>query len=150
MLTPAELALFLTASASRTRHQLVEVTTHLMKEGETDAKAMIGREDNGWPLLAPPTIAQKERLGYVGRISATDPLFRTGDMRETIKGEAQATGAGAEGVIGSSSGIAAFHENGTSRMPPRPVFMPTMIKTAPKGEKEFGLMAVSQLLPPIR
>ncbi|MCJ2084596.1 hypothetical protein MKK88_01115 [Methylobacterium sp. E-005] len=121
-----------------------------MDEGAETAKEMIGREDNGWPALAPSTVAEKTRLGMIGRISATDPLYRKGTMRESFGSSAGATGDGAEGAIGSTSGIAAFHENGTSRMPPRPIFMPTMIKIAKRSEDEFGHMAIEQLTPGIR
>lgn len=150
MLSPAELALFLTSSASRTKHQLTQTTRKMMEHGAKDAQNMIGREDNGWPALADSTVAEKTKLGYVGRVSATDPLLRTGAMRDTISGKAQATGDGAEGAIGSISPIAPFHEMGTSRMPPRPVFMPTMIKTAKQSAEEFGHVAVAQLTPGIR
>jgi hypothetical protein len=121
-----------------------------MDEGAKSAKEMIGREDNGWPALAPSTVEEKTRLGLIGRISATDPLYRSGAMRDTFASSAAPTGNGAEGAIGSTSGIAASHENGTSRMPPRPVFTPTMIKVAKKGPKEFGHMAIAQLTPGIR
>jgi hypothetical protein len=150
MLSPAELALFLKASASRTRSQLAHTTKHLMDHGAKVAQEMIGREDNGWPALAPSTVAEKTRLGLVGRVSATDPLLRTGEMRKTISGSSESTGEGAQGAIGSTSGIAAFHEMGTSRMPPRPVFAPTMIKTAKLGAEEFGHMAIAQLTPGVR
>jgi hypothetical protein len=150
MISPGELARFLEASASRTRSQLVHTIKHMMEGGAKAAQEMIGREDNGWPALAPSTVEEKTRLGMVGRISATDPLYRTGTMRGTFSGSAGETGNGAEGAIGSTSRVAAMHENGTSRMPPRPVFTPTMIKTAKESPKEFGHMAVAQLMPGIR
>lgn len=93
------------------------------------ARAAIGSEQDGWPALAPRTVAEKTRLGYVGVYSGTDPLLRTGDLRESIEWRADAH----SGHAGSDSTIAADQEFGTNGsahsgpIPPRPFIGPAGI-----------------------
>lgn len=55
------------------------------------AAELIGHEIPQWPALAETTLQGwagfpgKIELGYTGRISATDPLLRTGANRDSIK-----------------------------------------------------------------
>ena len=82
-----------------------------------EAQALIGTEDESWPALADSTVEEKQRLGYTGRVSATDPLLRTGELRASIQvGEVTPE----RSVVGTDDPIAAFQEHGTSRIPPRP------------------------------
>ena len=93
---------------------------------ERTAKDMIGEEIEQWPDLAEATVEEKQRLGYSGRISPTDPLYRTGELRTSI-------GHAIDGnrvVLGSDDPIAEFHEFGTSRMPPRPFIGATVFREA--------------------
>ena len=149
MLTIGELALFMEKQAAHARHGLLEVTHHLMKAVATDAKALIGHELDRWPPLADGTVAEKLLLGYVGHISATDPLLRTGDMRETIKHHAELTATGAEGVVGSGSKIALDQEMGTKHIPPRPFLAEAMAQIEPKARHEIELFGAALLRPPI-
>ena len=86
------------------------------------AAAMVGTEDERWAALAASTVARKERLGQTGRVSATDPLYATGEYRVSISYRIE----GGAVLIGSGDPIAPFLEFGTGRMPERPVFGPTM------------------------
>ena len=83
-----------------------------------EAQALVGTEDPSWAPLADVTVAEKERLGYVGKVSATDPLLRTGELRDSI----QVRSVGPQrAVVASDDPVLAYQEFGTSRIPPRPV-----------------------------
>ena len=88
------------------------------------AQGMIGEEVREWPALAESTVAEKQALGYTGRISTTDPLYRTGELRVSISYTVH------ENVVtlGSADPIAPFQEHGTSRIPPRPFISATMFR----------------------
>ncbi len=88
------------------------------------AQAMIGEELREWPALAESTVAEKSRAGYTGRISATDPLYRTGELRASISYSVQ----GQAVILGTTDPIAPYQENGTSRIPPRPFISATMFR----------------------
>ena len=116
MMNLNELAEMLQRASVRVRPAL---EVDLAKIGEltaTMAAEYIGHEMPQWPPLAPSTIEQKQKLGYVGRVSATDPLLRTGEMRDSIKVAVD----GLVVVVGSTDKNALYQEIGTSRMPPRP------------------------------
>ncbi len=101
---------------------ITRTLTQAAERMEADARAMIGTEPDIWPALATATIAEKARLGFSGQISPTDPLLRTGDLRESITAQADADGI----TLGSSSPIATYQERGTARIPPRPFLATTM------------------------
>jgi hypothetical protein len=114
-----------------------------------EAKGYIGHELPEWPPLADSTIAQKGRLGFVGHLSATDPLLRSGDMRASIANEV----AGLEGVVGSPDKVALWQELGThnsksGNIPPRPFLALAASRSAPVAEIFFGEAAVRLLSPP--
>lgn len=88
------------------------------------AKDAIGLEKEAWPALAESTVEQKQRMGWTGRMSDTDPLFARGELRASIGFTADQSGI----VLGSRDPIAPFHEYGTSRMPPRPFIAPTVLE----------------------
>jgi phage gpG-like protein len=82
----------------------------------TIVRDMIGTEIREWLALADSTVEEKQRLGYTGRVSATDPLYRTGELRLSISYRIENAGL----IVGSTDPVAPFHEFGTSRTPARP------------------------------
>jgi phage gpG-like protein len=110
----------------------VEATKAAQKEGiaaagemlEAEAKAMIGAEDPDWPPLADSTVADKQRLGYVDQVSATDPLLRTGELRDSIEHSADES----EVVVGSNDEVAVVQELGNEHIPARSFIGATMFQ----------------------
>ena len=96
-----------------------------------------------WAPLADSTMKEKTRLGYVGRLSADDPLYRTGEMRDSLEHK---TGD-LETEIGTFSEIAPFHEFGTDKMPPRPFLGPALVNNKRNIERIIGAFAASALAP---
>lgn len=90
----------------------------------TAAQEMIGTEDEDWPALADATVAEKSRLGYTNRISPTDPLYRTGELRISISYTVDANGV----TLGSTDPIAPFQEDGTHTIPARPFISATLFR----------------------
>ena len=92
------------------------------------ARAKIGTEAPDWPALAPATIETKARRGQVGRVSPTDPLLASGELRDSF------TAAVGNGVLifGSTDPVARYHEHGTEHMPPRPVVAPIAAEAGPR------------------
>ncbi len=113
----------------------------------TIAKGLIGHENPEWAPLAPRTIAEKASQGYTGRISATDPLYRTGEMRESIEAVAE----GLNGIVGSHDRVALWQEMGTLRptgsIPPRPFLGLAMSRVYPIADKLFGELGVRLTTP---
>jgi phage gpG-like protein len=81
---------------------------------EKEAKRVLGTYSAGynWPQLAESTQDDRVSKGY----SANEPLLRTGELRASIEHVIE----GNEGYVGTNDPVAAYHEFGTSRMPPRP------------------------------
>jgi|ERR1039458_2089062 phage gpG-like protein len=126
------------------------VTETLLKTMESvalEAKAYIGHELSEWPALAESTVEEKSKLGYTGRLSATDPLLRTGEMRASIGAYA----VGSVGVVGSNEKKALWQEMGTLRatgsIPPRPFIGMAMSRAEPQAMLFFGELAVAMLTP---
>ncbi len=90
------------------------------------AKGFIGREVPGWAPLAESTLADKARQGY----ETPAPLKRTGELRDSIKGEAESLPGGVRGIVESDDPNALWHEVGTSREPPRPFLGPALMVLA--------------------
>ena len=91
------------------------------------AKSLIGTEDEVWPPLADATVEEKQRLGFVGQVSWTDPLLRTGQLRDSIEAKTKVTTPGRSAVdIGSDDPVAEWQEFGTRAIPPRP-FLSTAV-----------------------
>jgi HK97 gp10 family phage protein len=111
---------------------------------EKDAKDQIGHyqpevgEFPAWAPLAASTEAAKARLGA----PANAPLLRHGGLYASIGHEAQ----GDEGAVGSTDPTMVFHEFGTSKMAPRPVFGPAAIKSQAKVEAILGHALVEGLM----
>jgi HK97 gp10 family phage protein len=103
---------------------------------QDDAEAQIGHYQDaighfpGWPALADSTEAEKERLGY----PLDSPLLRTGELQESFSHRAE----GNTGLVGSTDGTMVYHEFGTSKMPPRPVMGPAVIKSEEKVKQILG------------
>jgi phage gpG-like protein len=102
---------------------------------ETEAKALIGTEYEAWPSLADSTVEQKERRGQTGRISSTDPLYATGELRASISHEVEGHAA----VIGTPDPVGLYQEMGTSRIPPRPFLASALHRKAEDAAKAIGL-----------
>jgi phage gpG-like protein len=107
-----------------------------------EARALVGTEDPSWAPLADATVAEKSRLGYVGQITATDPLLRTGRLRDSIEIRAVSPD---RAVIASDDPILAFQEFGTARIPPRPVIGTALFRTKAAVEHLIGEAAARLL-----
>jgi hypothetical protein len=111
---------------------------------QDDAVAQIGHYQDaignfsGWPALADSTEAQKARLGY----PLDAPLLRTGELRESFSHQVE----GHTGVVGSTDETMLYHELGTSKMPPRPVLGPAIVRSERKVEAIVGRSLVEGIL----
>jgi hypothetical protein len=115
----------------------------------TTAQDMIGEDMPRWDDLAPATFEEKQRLGYVGRVSAEDPLLRTGELRASIG----CTIEGNKLTIGSEDPVAKYQEEGTDKIPPRPFMGPTMYSLGPEAADviaNYELGAAMALHGPLR
>jgi phage gpG-like protein len=150
MFTCAEVARSFELAAAEANTLLGVAVETLMEAVAVEAKELIGHESPKWPALAEATIAEKQRLGFTGQVSATDPLLRTGDLRESIKVEVEVSPYGATGVVGSESLIALWQELGTANakhaIPPRPFLSTAMMECEPAA-KLFGELATKLLIP---
>ena len=115
---------------------------------ETEAKAEIGQEMPEWPALAVATVSEKERLGYTGHVSATDPLLREGTLRDSISH----TVDGRTAVVGSDDPVAIYQETGTNRIPPRPFLGSAAFRKGKEAAKAAGQAVANVVagLPPGR
>jgi phage gpG-like protein len=75
---------------------------------ETEAKRVLGTYDYGWTPLKPETVARKQM--------GDSPLLETGELHDSIGHMV----IGNMLYVGSDNPKAAYHEFGTSRIPPRP------------------------------
>lgn len=82
---------------------------------EHHTKELIGTEYEQWAALADSTVARKRALGQTGRVSATDPLYATGELRATVSHIVE----GPNTILGSPDPVAPYLEFGTDRMPAR-------------------------------
>jgi phage gpG-like protein len=104
----------LAVSVSSKGEALAEIGEHLAEK----AREKVGHQQDGWAPLAAATEAEKARHGY----PQDAPLLRTGGLRGSISSRLVDHGEAVE--VGTVSKAAVFHEFGTSKMPPRPVFAP--------------------------
>ncbi len=107
------------------------------------AKSFIGQEMPGWDPLKPSTLAEKAQQGY----ETPAPLRRTGELADSIKGEAESVPGGVRGVVGTDDPTALWHEMGTSRMAPRPFLGPALILSEPVLGAALSELAVRTLTP---
>ena len=110
------------------------------EEIRDSARAMIGTEDAEWAPLAESTVSEKERLGYTGKVSATDPLLRTGELRDSIEVRDVSP---SRAIVASDDPVLAYQEFGTSRIPPRPVIGAALFRSKAAIEKILGTAAAS-------
>ena len=101
---------------------------------EQEAKDLIGTEYAGWPALADRTVAEKQAKGQTSRVSGTDPLLATGELRESIARHVD----GHSVTVGTPDPVGVFHEFGTSRMPPRPFLAAAAHRKAEAGANAIG------------
>lgn len=110
---------------------------------KTMAAEYIGHEMPEWPPLADSTVEEKIRLGYTGQVSDTDPLLRTGDMRDSIGVEQ----AGLVVAVGSPEKVAFWQEMGTTKMPPRP-FLSLAMRNSLEHAVELMTKTAARLFTP--
>lgn len=147
MMTFAQFAKHLGAAGPRLAPAVERGLAQYGEVVKTTARGFIGHERTAWAALAPSTIAEKTKLGYVGHISATDPLLRTGELRDSIEAEVGPLNV----TVGSALDKALWQEMGTVRptgsIPPRPFLASAMNDTLPVAEKIFGEVMVRTLTP---
>lgn len=123
------------------------------------AAEYIGHDMPAWAPLSQATlqgfrhphgfwIKGKIELGYTGHVSATDPLLRTGHLRDSIEVAVE----GLTMAVGSKLKIALYQEMGTynpltGNIPPRPFIAPAALNSLPYAGEVFGTIAVSLLAP---
>ena len=117
------------ASRGLRREALPGAVREITEGGAEQAKYLIGRENLWWAPLARGTVREKKRLGYTGRISATDPLFRTGQMRESI----EPVSRGLSGAILSDDDVMLFQDQGTKTVPARHTLLPALLMAVEAG-----------------
>lgn len=93
-----------------------------------------------WAPLAASTEASKAAMGF----PSDAPLLAAGAMLASFGHEV----SGMEGVAGAKDPKAVFHETGTSRMPPRPVWGPAAFNTRGDIEKILGHAAMGGIVGP--
>ena len=92
----------------------------------------------GWPELADSTQEEREHLGF----TPNDPLLRTGELRDSIEHEVDEL----EAVVGSTSEIMPYQELGTSKIPPRPVLGPALVRNRHEVVKQLGGAVVAGII----
>jgi len=97
--------------------QIVEATA---KEEIGEYQGEVGAFP-AWEPLVESTVEEKERLGFA---PPDNPLWRTGEMKDSISHEVDND----EAVIGSDDPVMVFHEFGTSKMAMRPVLGPALVR----------------------
>jgi len=123
--------------AALLRETIPEAVREITVVGAEQAKYLIGRENAWWTPLARRTVMEKRRLGYAGRLSPTDPLFRTGSMRESIKPIA----SGLTGLVASKDPVALWQEKGTKRGIPARSFLLSGLEIVARGRAQKMLAA---------
>ena len=102
---------------------------------EDEARNLIGTEYAGWPALADSTVERKAAKGQTGRISSTDPLFATGELRATISHQIVDDHTA---LIGTPDQIGVYQEFGTNRIPPRPFLGSAAFRKGKEAAKGIG------------
>ncbi|MBW9334594.1 hypothetical protein FEE59_13850 [Herbaspirillum sp. RU 5E] len=131
--SPGAFALHLTKLAAAQPAVDEHVTKSMAEEVRATAAGMIGIYQDAvgpypkWEELADSTEKEKQRLGY----PLEAPLYRTGEMKKSI----QASSDRNKAAVGSSDQKMVYHELGTLHIPPRPVFGPAAIHSAPRVRK---------------
>lgn len=127
----------LAAAGEAVTHHIAEQAAQIV---EKDAKERIGSYQDAagpfgaWANLAPSTVDDRIRKGF----TPDDPLLRTGGLRKSYGHVTD----GAVAVVGSSSLIALYMEQGTSKMPPRAVVGPAAVASS----EAIGRVAATTLI----
>ena len=133
-LTVGEFAVALRGVSSAVR----KAEQHGLEEGakliKQEAKDLIGTEYAAWLALTDSTVARKAARGQTGRVSATDPLLATGELRATIGHQVDGNTA----VIGTPDQVGVYQEFGTERIPPRPFLAPAAFRKGEAAAKGIG------------
>lgn len=142
MLSYEQFAEQLTIAAASCPTKLDAIVAEAAEGGAEYAKDLIGHQQPSWQPLAESTIRQKGRLGF--RAPDFEPLLRTGEMRDSIKGISN----GLTGTIGSDDPTLLWQELGTATIPPRPVTPLAVIDyVIPFLEVQCGALAETLLNP---
>ena len=91
-----------------------------------------------WAALADSTESAKRRAGY----PEGSPLVANGELRDSIKSSVH----GDEAVIFSDDTKMFYHENGTPKMPPRPVLGPAVLRSQEYIERTLGQAVIRGLV----
>ncbi|MEB0059239.1 HK97-gp10 family putative phage morphogenesis protein [Variovorax sp. LG9.2] len=127
-------------------HSALEHCARLVEEAAKEEigtyQTAIGPFD-AWAPLADSTEAAKASAGY----PADAPLLATGALRNSIGHEVE----GSTAIIGSTDEKMIYHELGTSKMPPRPVMVPALLRNKEKileilGEATFEGIVAGQIV----
>lgn len=122
-----ELITVMTAATIAIEHQKRHGLEKALQIIERDAKRQIGHYQRAvgdfpaWAPLADSTEAQKKSMGA----PTNAPLLRHGELYASFQHEVLSSD---EGVVGSTDPVMIYHEFGTSKMPPRPVLGPAVVK----------------------
>ena len=90
-----------------------------------------------WAQLSDETEWRKAHAGY----PVDAPLLETGFMRDSIQHEVD----GWEAVMGSTDPKMLWHENGTDRIPPRPVIGPALLHNMDMIQSKLGGILVHEI-----
>jgi hypothetical protein len=159
MLTFAEFATHLERAVVEVRPALEIGLASVGELTKTMAAEYIGHEMPEWAPLSQATmdgfrhpagfyVPGKRELGFTGQVSATDPLLRTGGLRDSIDDYVD----GLSVVVGSPLDTALWQEMGTvnpvtGSIPPRPFLALAMNNSLEHAEDVFGEIAVRVLVP---
>jgi phage gpG-like protein len=160
VITFEQYAKFLRGSVRRIEPEKVRALARLGDHAQQLAVHYIGHEMPEFAPLSEATmegfvhpygfrIPGKRELGYVGHESTTDPLLRTGALRDSIRAESDDHRM----VVGSNSQIAVYQELGTHNpltgdIPPRPFLALALRNSTDYAEEVFYEAAVALLVPP--
>lgn len=138
-------ALHLASLEISVKHQMRHGLERALLVIENDAKAQIGHyqpevgDFPAWAPLADSTEADKQRLG--APLGA--PLLRHGGLYASFGHQVLAPD---DGVVGSTDPTLVFHEFGTSKMPPRPVMGPAVMRNRERIKEILGQAVVRGIL----
>lgn len=127
-----EFARAMTVAVKAAPESINGVVKHLADETARIARQEIGTYQEvvgpfpAWASLAESTEQDKSRNGY----PLNSPLERTGEMRSSIRSEDY----GDVAFAGSGDEKLYWHEQGTPKMPPRPVMGPAAIRATENVE----------------
>lgn len=160
MITFERYAQFLAQSARTSDIPKLRALARLGDHAQTLAVHYIGHEMQEWAPLSEATmegfehpygfwIKGKRELGFTGQESPTDPLLRTGKLRDSIRAESDT----ASMTVGSDLQVAVYQELGTHNeltgdIPPRPFLALALRNSQDYAGDVFGEAATEMLVPP--